>query len=542
VKGFWTVIFAKYLNDAASRTYVLPPKQPTYKRRQHIFLQGGEPPERLAQLKRGDIVWCMASFAQLLKEHAHIEMEVLKKYHKKGVVAVRVVNGPLIRKAAQRPTSVSLDEYYEAYQWVSDYLASYGITFSSFSWASEQAFRIQLKKPLRFSNPIGRRLLKTSRGVCVPGLYEGGLIQKWDIRGAYPFAMVANAHKFPSKLIPIHEKEWEKHNSIVLAYVYCRPSEDRVKVPVIQEHPTDTDNPTQTINWFFDFELQTIIEQGHSIQPLAAFRISTIDLSDELGAWHDLLSARYESNLGFKGKLLKGVANALWGTFSSSEMASFTWRIDSAQRIQPVEWSRSVYPGKPGGEHVAAWVNALVSDRVYNEFLLPYDVLYFDTDGGFTRGNVPETLGGGAFGSWRFEGYVNKINVVSWQAYASYTDNGIRVTLSGIPNATLADLMKHGVATERQGAIQNLMEDRTLSRVVGVNRTIDKVTVIPPEAIGGWERSWLPIESAIAPDISLFTVADDTWEVSPEQASAFRKLSNFRLDNVLPGANVDIAP
>lgn len=524
-------MLSRLLHDAASHSYLLPPKKPTFKRRAHHFIQGGEPKDTLTKFTRNDIVWCLVPYAQLLKEHGHIEMEVLKKYHKKGVVAVRVVGGPTIRKGATRPSHVSPTEYYEAYQWVNDYLSAQGITFSSFSWASEQALRIQLKKPIHFANPIGRRLLKTSRGVCFPGLYQGP-IEKWDIRGAYPYAMLENAHQFPTRLTPIHEAEWEQYPSLVFAYVHCRPS-DTLRIPVIQEHPTDTDNPNQTFDWFFDFELRTILEQGHYVKPITAFRIRTIDLSDELGRWHELFSPRYESDLGFRGKLLKAIANALWGTFSSSEMASFTWELDTASRIQPMEWVRGVYPGKVGAEHVAAWVNALVSDRVFNEVLLPYDVIYFDTDGGFIRGHLPDSIGNGNFGAWRYEGTTNKLDVVGWQAYAAYNDDGIKVTLSGVPNASLADLKRFGGSEDRQGAIQNLMENKPMSRVAGVHRTDNRLTMIPPAWVGGMERTWLPIDFAISPDVSLFTVSNDQWEVSEGQANAFRKISIWGVDTFL---------
>lgn len=527
--------YASYLQLAAEKYQAITPWKSTSRTQpQQRFIMGNDP-QHLLNLKRTDTVWTLIPYARLLREHPELEgqITVLRKYYKSGIVGAKIKGGPTIRSGAAKPVGVSIDEYIEAHNKVSDYLwHGWGIKFSSFSWASEQAFRLQLKKPLMVANPIGRRLLKPSRGICYPGRYSGP-IEQWDIRGAYPYAMLANAHRFPVKLRPIHVKEWDKYESLILAHV--QTTDRNKKTPIIQEHPSDIENPRQTTKWFWSFELATIINEGHRVVPLVAFKAITVDLSDELGAWHEIFSPRYTENWGFAGKLLKGMANTLWGSFMSSPMAEFWPKVDG-QHIELDDWADSYFPGKTGGEHISAWVNASVSDRVYREFLSTHDVLYFDTDGGYCRPPNDNLLDKSKdeFGDWIYEGLLNELNVLGWQAYSKHSDDGISVKLSGVPNATMQDLEKWGTSRERDLQIQELKVDRTFNLVRGIGRNDNRITVMPPYLVNGIEHRFLQIDENIAPDISLFDVGDDDIrEVSDDQAKAFRKVAEFDTEKTL---------
>ncbi len=536
--------YAQALNRAAIRKTWITPKKPNPmagKRKLHFVL--GNDDIDLTKIPGTDPVWSLISYRQLLTEHGNVDIEVFKKANKRGIVSAQVIGGPKIRRGYMRPIDIGLEEYLSAYFWVNDYLAEHGVTFTSSSWASEQIFRMGFKKSLTLSNPIGRTLMKTSRGICRPGFTYRGNIEKWDIRSAYPYAMLSNAHRFPTRLIPIEPDEWDKRDSsLVLAHVICRPSFTELELPIIQEHPTDMENPKETVAWFYDFELRTILENHHHVKPLAAFKIVTADLTDELGRWHSILSPRYMDDIGFAGKILKSIANALWGSFASSLVYAYSWEFDEWGIPQTKEFRRQAYGGQLGAEHVAAWVNALVSDRVFTEFIEPYNVLYFDTDGGFTK-SLPEEIGGSDFGQWKFEGYYRKLEIVGWQAYAAWQDDGIDVALSGVPDATYKDLRRYGGSQERRTYISQLVEDDPFSQIAAVEKTGNLVTTIPTTIATLDADRWQQIDPAIAPHASMVkALHKDQVEVTDRQALGFRSLAEFDLTNDPDQAYNGVAP
>lgn len=508
------------------------------KRKLHFVL--GNDDIDLTKIPGTDPVWSLISYRRLLTEHSDVDIEVFKKANKQGIVSAQVIGGPKIRRGYMRPLDVDLEEYLKAYFWVNDYLAEHGVTFTSSSWASEQIFRMGFSKSLTLSNPIGRTLMKTSRGICRPGVTYRGNMEKWDIRSAYPYAMLSNAHKFPTRLIPIEPNEWDqRESSLVLAHVICRPSFGELDLPIIQEHPTDMANPKETVAWFYDFELRTILENHHHVEPLAAFKIVTADLSDELGRWHSILSPRLD-DIGFAGKILKSIANALWGSFASTLVYAYSWEFDEWGIPQAKEFRRQAYGGQLGAEHVAAWVNALVSDRVFKEFISPFNVLYFDTDGGFVK-PLADNIGGGDFGQWKFEGHYRKLEIVGWQAYAAWQDNGIDVTLSGIPDATYKDLRHYGANADRTTYISQLIEDDPFSQIAAIENTGNSVTTIPIDIAE--RKGWNYIDPAIAPHASMVgALHKDEVTVTDRQALGFRALAEFDLTNDPDHAYNGVAP
>ncbi|MCP4229545.1 MAG: hypothetical protein GY771_05295 [bacterium] len=426
-----------------------------------------------------------------------------------------------------QPLNVTLTEYKNAYRWVADYLAAYGISFTSPSWASEQAFRMQFTKPLTVSNPIGKTLLKASRGYCDPGHTYRGPIEKWDIRSAYPSAMLENAHQFPTKFVPIATKDWNKRPlTLVLAYVQTY-GEQKFTSPLIQEHYTDTKPRTEALEWFWRFELETILDQGHHyVNPVAAFKVATSDLTDEIGGWLEILSPRYMDKIGFAGNILKGVTNALWGSYASGDINAYTWTLDEHGTAVTDRHVKRMFNGKIGSEHIAAWTNALVSDRVFKEFIEPERVLYFDTDGGFCYPSA-SALGNGDFGEWRYEGTYRKLKVYDWQAYAAWADNGIDVVLSGIPDASYKDLKQYGANQSRKGYLAQLIEDNPFNRIAAVHKEESKVTTIPPE-VATLGDDWEHISPAIAPHVAHVGPSDIEWHnVSDRAALGFRTLAKF---------------
>lgn len=524
--------YAQALNRAALRRMVLQPKKPNKRAGQHTqhFILGRDDKLDLRKIPRSDPVWSLISFRQLLSEHEDVPMHVFKKAGKHGIVGAKILEGggAVIRRGYERPLQYNLAEYLAGYAWVRDYLAEYGVNFTSSSWASEQAFRIGLKRPIVLSNAIGRVLLKTSRGICYPGMTYKGDIEKWDIRSAYPHAMISHAHEFPARLIPIEPSEWDKReHTLVLAHVLIRPTMPMPKVPLIQTHPSEMDNPREQVAWLFRFELETLLDQFHHVIPIAAFKIQTVDLTDEFGAWNDMLMPRYINDLGFAGKILKAIANAFWGSFAATSINAFTWRKN--EQGEPVVdiFQRRVGGGKYGGEHVAAWVNALVSNRVFKEFIQPYDVLYFDTDGGFCR-PVPSKLGNGEFGQWKFEGHYRMLEVVGWQAYAAWSDDGPSVVLSGVPDATLQDLRRYGANAERRDYISSLMEDDPFSQITAVEKQGNLVSTIPPELATLNPSRWRAVHQDISPhSAQLGAQYQDFATVTDEQAQAFRRLAEY---------------
>src|SRR5690606_41882906 len=130
------------------------------------------------------------------------------------------------------------------------------------STRSSSDLRIGLKRPIVLSNAIGRVLLKTSRGICYPGMTYKGDIETWDIRSAYPHAMISHAHEFPVRLIPIEPSEWDKReHTLVLAHVLIRPTMPMPKVPLIQTHPSEQDHPREQVAWVLRFAHETLLYQ-----------------------------------------------------------------------------------------------------------------------------------------------------------------------------------------------------------------------------------------------------------------------------------------
>jgi hypothetical protein len=455
-------------------------------------------------------------------------MRVFKKAGKHGIVGVEVLGGAKIRRGYERPLQYGLTEYLAGYHWVADYLASFGVTFTSSSWASEQVFRIGLDRPLTLGNPLGRIMLKSSRGICYPGSVYKGRIEKWDIRSAYPYAMVSNAHNFPARFIPIEADNWDRPEpTIVLAHVLARPSYSLKDIPIIQEHPSSMDNPREQVVWLFDFEVTELLDHFHHVEIVAAFKLQTVDLSDEFGRWQEILSPRYAGAIGFAGKILKSITNAFWGSFAGSSLYAYSWTVDKYGNPVTDEYQATVASGRPGSEHVSAWVNALVSNRVFKEFIEPERVLYFDTDGGFCR-PVTDSLGSGKFGEWRFEGYYHKLKVLGWQAYAAWADDGIEVVLSGIADATYKDLMKYGDDVARHDYISQLMEPNPFNQVSAVGATENLVSTIPPEIATLHPKRWLQIHRDIAPHAAqVNALYEDQAEVTALQAEGFRHLSKY---------------
>lgn len=531
--------YAQALNRAGGRRYTIAPKKPNPKagKRETYFLLGRDPID-LGMLPRDTIIWSLTSFNQVLKDHADTPIIVFKKSNKRGIIGAQVDGGPRIRRGAIQPIDITLDQYLAAYKWVAAYLAEFGISFTSWSWASEQAFRMQFKEPLTVSNPIGKSLLKPSRGICYPGETIKRPVEKWDIRSAYPWAMLDNAHKFPTKFVPIEASEWNKRPlTITLAQVYTRPSVPPQDLPTIQEHYTRQDESPVKVEWFWNFELETILDQNHYVNPLVSFKVATADISDEVGAWLEILSPRYAENIGFAGSLLKGIANALWGSYASGDIHSYTWALDEHGNAATDKHIRRIFGGKLGSEHIAAWNNALVADRVFNEFIEPERVYYFDTDGGFCD-PVSEPLGGGEFGEWRYEGTYRKLAVVDWQAYAAYGDNGVEITLSGVPDATLKDLRRFGSNDARKGYISQLMEDDPFTKITAVHKTDNLISTIPP-AMATLNDDWQYIDPAISPHAAhVGAHGEDLHEVFERQADGFRKLSEFRTKPLDTGGNV----
>lgn len=520
--------YAQALNRASIRKSIIKPKKPNPMagKRKLWFVFGNDPID-LSTIPGNDPVWLLCSFRKLLEDHGSTEIEVFKKAGKRGIISAQVVGGPKLRRAYQRPVSVTIDEYLDAYYWVNDYLAEQGVTFTSSSWASEQIFRMGFSKPLVVSNPLGRVLMKASRGICRPDATYRGLIEQWDIKSAYPHAMLDNAHRFPTRLIPIEPDEWAtRDSSIVLAHVWARNFPEH-QIPIIQEHPTDIDSPREKVAWLFDFEVETLLEHNHHVEIYAAFKIQTADLSDELGRWHDILQPRYINEIGYAGKILKSIANALWGSFASSTVNAYTWEFNEHGIPQTKTFKRKAYGGQIGAEHIAAWVNASVSDRVFREFIEPHNVLYFDTDGGFCR-PLADRMGEGDFGGWRFEGYYRKLEVIGWQAYAAWHDDGIDVVLSGVPDATYTDLKRYGASDERHDYMSRLIEDNPFSQITAVGQTRDIVSTIPSSVAELSPKHWHMIEHEIAPHASMVkAVGQDQVSVSAPQAEAFRHLANF---------------
>lgn len=534
----------------SSKPLILNPAKTTPKKpRPYIILKGGER-VNWSTVPNDAVVLSMVPLEQIVKEHHGngVWFEMITKRRKpQAVFGLKVVGRNLkIRRGPSKPTNVSVDEYEMGFDRVSEYLANYGVSYSSSSNAADTIFRQGLETPVRLTSPIGRAITKGSRGICYPGSYSGPFRQ-YDIRSAYPSAMFEHDGMLPKGALPILDpKQWHKHKgALVFARVITLDVQPN-KSPILLEQPLVNQewhslnsivvDSREVFDWFFDFELRTIEERNHYIEPIYAFKLLWFDATKPLERFNEILGRRYDSDFlgSWERKLLKGVANSFWGSLVTGQIVG---RLLNENGKPAKKSARSVYQGRNGGEVLSAWISAKVSDKAFREFIEPHNPIYFDTDGGYVLAHEPIQTGQNV-GEWVEQDFASSLEIIGWQAYAAHSPfrKLPKVVLSGVPNDTVSYSTFRRLATskERSDRVKAIHPKEAVEQVWLVHKTEPRIMFNLPVRIDPG-KDWLRIIPKLSPDSAVVTPKAkklgefEAW-IDDETASKLRALATVQLN------------
>jgi len=350
---------------------------------------------------------------------------------------------------------IPVDFQYDGLIEVTEALADQGVRAGSISSMAWSLWRSTLSSPVELASPpkLGRAALYGGRQESVgPTKFDEPFVAI-DLKRAYPNSMAARPYAGVLREVSPTTELDPDVAGVAQATVYtpsdldhpfaCLPT--RVGPEMIQWQWGET---TGTWPWV---ELVAARDLGCRVEVTKCWApLTTLDLFTD---WYRLL-IRLEERVPGGGRLLKSIANSLWGIFAlnGDDRGTVTWSDDQGYRPEVVPGARRKLPHARSA-HVAAETTARVRVRMLREALYGGigEPVHIDTDGYLIKATSADHVltSVGINGEWTRKTEMRVLEIRGPQLYRYLCGEGCgvfhpkwHVVASGIPHNQAHDFFE----------------------------------------------------------------------------------------------------